>query len=382
MHKNKNSSPLKALLRLPGDLTGSNPRKRRNALLTLIILILSIATVALAVYSAAWYFERSRIIADSQRYRAMYTPATAAPTEVPTPEPTATPTVEPTPEPTATPTAAPTEAPTPLPTEETVVDVTLSPEEIPVTPEPMETLAPVETLEPVATETPEPLPTPGENTLVFALPTAPPVQDAFEELIALNPDTIGFLAIGEEIALPVVQRENDNDYYLDHNFDGDDAIEGALFLDGANRLVPEDDCLIVYGHNMKNGTMFGKLESYGDMSFLRDNAIVQFDTIYENRRYVPFAAFTASMNPGSRYYFDVRQFVFDEYSFGDFIKKMKTRSLVNIPVDVMWGDRVLMLVTCDYNNDSGRFILGLRQLRDGETEESMRAVVQKVQANP
>ena len=146
MHKNKNSSPLKALLRLPGDLTGSNPRKRRNALLTLIILILSIATVVLAMYSAAWYFERSRIIADSQRYRAMYTPATAAPTEVPTPEPTATPTVEPTavpteeptpvpsaailtdasiswhdpsssPPPTATPTAVPTEAPTPLPTE-------------------------------------------------------------------------------------------------------------------------------------------------------------------------------------------------------------------------------------------------------------------------
>ncbi len=59
-----------------------------------------------------------------------------------------------------------------------------------------------------------------------------------------NADTVGYLDIEKTISLPVVQRENDNEYYLTHNFDGEESQEGTLFLDGANRLVPEDDCLI------------------------------------------------------------------------------------------------------------------------------------------
>ena len=158
----------------------------------------------------------------------------------------------------------------------------------------------------------EPIPTPDGDTLVIALPTAPPIQLSFSRLLAENPDTVGFLEIGEMLSLPVVQRPNDNEYYLDHSFEGAKALEGTLFLDGMNRLAPEDDCLIVYGHNMKNRTMFGRLSAYGDVSHLRQHPVVHFDTIYENRSYVAFAAFSASMKPGDVHYFDVRNFVFDE----------------------------------------------------------------------
>ena len=215
----------------------------------------------------------------------------------------------------------------------------------------------------------EPLPTPDSNTLVISLPTPPPVQESFSNLISLNQETVGFLSIENLIDLPVVQRKNDNDFYLNHGFDLSEAAEGTLFLDGVNLLVPEDDCLIVYGHNMNNGTMFGELDHYDDISFLKDHPLVQFDTIYENRTYVPIAAFPASMNPESASYFDLRQFIFTDETFDLFISRLKSRSVPDIPVDAFYGDRLLLLVTCEYTKDDGRFILALRQLRADETAE-------------
>lgn len=315
-------------------------RRLQRRALTAVCVLLVIIIVGLGGYAAGWYANRARIQDDAERYRAMYVPAattTLAPTPEPEPEPTATPDREPdalTPEPSPTPTPA-----VDANGQSVVVD--------------------------------EPIGTRGPETQVYALPTAPPVQAAFSQLVQYNPDTVGYLDIPGLLSLPVTQRENDNDYYLEHNFEGDESREGCLFLDGVNRLVPEDDCLIVYGHNMKNGAMFGRLDSYESAAFLKSHPLVRFDTLYENRLYVPFAAFTASMEPNDSQYFDVRQFVFDEAQFELFALKMQTRSAVRLPVDVRYGDKLLLLVTCDYTNREGRFILGLRQLRAGETEQGI-----------
>ena len=368
MSRKSKTSLFRLVRRMPGDIMSKNPERRKNGCVTLMIVLLVIAIALMGVYAAVWYIERSRIIGDSRRYQEMY----ASRAETPSPSPAATKAPSPSP----TPTAAPgTEA---GPALSPVIDADAQTAQSPEAPE---DTAPVPSDIPVSEGTVAPLATPNENTLVYALPTAPPVQSAFDELLSLNGDTVGFLEIGDVIALPVVQRTNDNAYYLTHNFENNESSEGALFLDGSNLLVPEDDCLIVYGHNMKNDTMFGRLESYADMTFLKKHAIVRFDTLYENRSYVPFAAFTASMDKDSSRYFDVRQFVFDETSFELFTLKMQTRSIYEIPVDVCWGDRILLLVTCDYTNTEGRFILCLRQLREDESEDALWAAVQKVQAN-
>lgn len=347
--------------RLPVNLKSKNAVKRKNARIMLVCLVLIAAALAFCIYVVGWYVSRDRIIDDGRRYKEMYTPAET------TPSPSVVPTATPEPVPTATPETAPSATPetisTAVPTASPAPDITMVP---------METLSPEETIVPLAT--------PDENTLVYALETPPPMQTSFAELIMHNSDTIGYLDIEGVISLPVVQKENDNDFYLNHNFDREEAKEGALFLDGMNRLVPEDQCLIVYGHNMKNDTMFGRLEEYEDMAFLKEHAIVRFDTIYENRAYVPFAAFTASMDSDNRNYFDVRQFIFDETSFEFFTLKMQARSIYDIPLDVKYGDNLLLLVTCDYTNSSGRFILCLRELRDDEPEDAMHALVQQVEA--
>ena len=329
-----------------------SPNARRHQLFCLACALIILGCVA---YVAGYFAEQSRVRREGEVYRAMYSPApletqapvataTAMPTAIPTATSTVVPTAAVSPTPAATPTAtgSPTPAPTPTP-EAQVVD--------------------------------EPLPTPNENTIVLSLPTEPPPQESFAELLRYNPDTVGYLSIGEIVDLPVVQRENDNEYYLTHAYSGEEAREGALFLDGANRL--SDENIIIYGHNMRNGTMFGELSSFGEREFLLKNAVVRFDTLYENALYVPFAMFEASMDEDDGHYFDVRQIVFDETTFELFVLKLRGRSVFDVPVEVEYGDQLLTLVTCSYNDDDGRYIVALRKLREGETEEEMRALMEE-----
>lgn len=366
-------------------------RKPRNIVLTAFCAGLVAILLGMGVYVAQWYLNLGRIRSEGERYASMYpgrhatpTPQSASPTDTPrpTPRPTATPTPTPTPEPTPTPTPVPVvtlDANMPVVVDEPIpagatVAATTAAEAAGETADAYGSAEPTPVPAPDAdmpVPVDEPIPTPDGDTLVIALPTAPPVQDSFSALLAANPDTVGFLEIEGMLSLPVVQRPNDNEYYLDHSFEGAKALEGTLFLDGMNRLVPEDDCLIVYGHNMKNRTMFGRLSAYADVSHLRQYPVVHFDTLYENRSYVAFAAFSASMTPGDSHYFDVRNFIFDEDGFDKFVLKLQGRSVFTSPIDVRYGDRLLLLVTCDYSNREGRFILALRQLRADENEGNM-----------
>lgn len=292
-----------------------------DALRKFVCAICAMVLVMGAAYCADWYLNRQRVRQLSEKYSEMYSPAATA---VASPLPSE-----------------------PVPSPEPISTSTLLPEVLDV-----------------------PIATPDSSTLVYAMPTPPPVQGSFSALLDVNPETVGFLRIGKIVDLPVVQRENNNAYYLTHNFSGEESSEGALFLDGLNRLVPEDDCLIVYGHNMNNGTMFGNLRSYLNLTFFRSHASVSFDTLYENRTYVPFAAFNASMDDSGRNAFDLRHFAMDAAEFDDFIDSLRTHSEFSVPLDVAYGDRLLLLVTCDYSNQDGRFILALRALRDGESVEA------------
>ena len=365
-------------------------RKPRNIVLTAFCVGLVAIMLGMGIYVAQWYLNLGRIRTEGERYARMYGGREVTPTPqpvTPTPQPV-TPTSQPvsptdtpmpTRQPSATPTSEPTPSPTPVPAVGPDANMPVVVDEpipagatLPATASPEVTPVPVNTPDtdmPIPVDVP--IPTPDSDTLVIALPTAPPVQESFKTLLAANPDTVGFLEIEGMLSLPVVQRPNDNDYYLDHSFEGANAQEGTLFLDGMNRLVPEDDCLIVYGHNMKNRTMFGRLSAYADISHLRQYPVVHFDTLYENRSYVAFAAFSASMKPGDSHYFDVRNFIFDKDGFDNFVLKLKGRSVFSSPIEVLYGDHLLLLVTCDYSNREGRFILALRQLRANENEGNM-----------
>lgn len=322
---------------------------------TAIFWLCAFVLAAGVLYTANWMLNRERIRRESEQYSNLYTAAI----ETPVPECTEIPVAPP----------AETSAPT-SPPAEPMPEV----EDFPiVTPSPIHAIPAEGEMQPEVIDVP--IPTPDTDTIVYALETPPPIQESFSELLALNPETIGFLKIGNIVSLPVVQRKNDNDYYLDHTFSGDRSNEGTLFLDGFNQLIPADDCLIIYGHNMNNGTMFGNLRSYLNKDFFRDSSIVFFDTIYENKQFVPFAAFNASMKPSNPNYVDIRRYLFSESEFDGFVSLLRAYSEHDVPVDVRYGDQLLLLVTCDYSNDDGRFILALRRLREDETTASVRNLI-------
>ena len=129
---------------------------------------------------------------------------------------------------------------------------------------------------------------------------------------------------------------------------------------------------------MRDGSVFGDLDRFRDLEYLRENAVATFNTLYENGLYAPFAVFDISATPGEQDYVDMRQFNFEtDEDFLNFVFEAKARSIFDIPVDVERGDRLLSLVTCSYGSDNGRLVVMLRSLREGETAEEMAALVQQ-----
>ncbi len=374
----------------------TSERSKGQRLITFTLLIPII--LYCAGYIIVWQFNKTRTENRNAAYSELYQSATAAPsampdpTATPLPAPTETPAVEITQEPTAEPTAEPTEASTDAPdmvsdAPETAEPVSAAAETAETTAAPAETATAAPETTAVSTDTATEAPaamdvavdealnpygTPDADTLVFAIETPPPIQETFNELLELNDETVGFLKVGEHISLPVVQRKHDNDYYLNHSFERESSNAGALFMDGANLLVPKDQNLIIYGHNMKNGTMFHPLIAYSELPNLQKMGLVQFDSIYENNSYVPFAVFSVTTEPGSDRYLDIRQFVFDEQSHELFVLKMQKYSFFDIPVDVNSNDNILLLVTCEYVYDNGRFVVALREVRPGEDEDLLK----------
>lgn len=200
----------------------------------------------------------------------------------------------------------------------------------------------------------------------------------FTELYAANHDIVGWVTAGADIDLPVVQGV-DNLVYLNTDFYGDANSAGSIFLDAENGLT--DDHLVVYGHNMKSGSMFGKLPNYRQLDYLKQYPTVQFRTLSESAAEadcVPFAVFDASMQEGDADYFRIRQFNFESAEAKQaFIDELKARSIFDIPVEVDANDQLVSLVTCSYSNDDGRFILALRKVRDGEDVQSLASAVQQ-----
>lgn len=362
MKRNKGSTQRAGGLRRRDEKPSGRRRARR-----LLALALCAAVMLLSLgYMLRWEWTRRKIERSNAAFSALYPEASASPAAVETDAGGARASSKPATDASASPSPAPTPGPTPAPTAQPSIRPTAVPTpDLPV-------------FEAVLDATRAPLATPDGDTRIFALESPPPVQPAFGDLLATNPETVGFLRMGERISLPVVQRKNDNEYYLNHAFNLEESSAGTLFLDGSNLLVPEDACLILYGHNMRNGTMFHSLCAFEDPAHLKAHPLARFDTLYQNRVYVPFAALTVTAEPDSARYVDLRQFALEGAAFDAYVADLRAHATWTVPVDVAEGDRLLLLVTCEYTHDNGRFVVALRAQRPGETEDELAALVQRV----
>lgn len=211
--------------------------------------------------------------------------------------------------------------------------------------------------------------TPSPEPVFFALGGA--IRPELSALAQANGDLVGWLHIPDVIDQPVLYRNNV--YYETHDFYGRESTAGAIFLDYIHPLTATLQNVLLHGHNMKDGAMFGRLlRYYRDADFLREHGIVHFDTLYEEGVYAVFAVLVASFDRQSEHYFDA--FSYGTYrgdeEFEAYIAAIQARSLYDVPIEIGAQDAILTLSTC---LGEDRLVVLARRLHAGETEEEMRA---------
>ena len=193
------------------------------------------------------------------------------------------------------------------------------------------------------------------------------------ELANKNPDTIGWIGISGTVHLPVVYR--DNSYYLDHDFYGRKSKAGTLFLDEAHPLTDTTQNLLIHGHAMNDGSMFGILTHYGRLDFLQKHALISFSTLWEKETYAVFAVLQVSSKTEDENYFNYYSnpdFASNE-EFDEYINQLLERSKFSIPVDVRPTDALLTLSTC---LDDDRLVVIARRMRPDESRDELISAVE------
>lgn len=181
----------------------------------------------------------------------------------------------------------------------------------------------------------------------------------YEKLYSENTDLAGWLSVeGTRIDYPVMQCADDDEYYLHHDFYGEDSKYGCLYVRG-RADVGAGTNFIIYGHNMKDGSMFGDLDFYQKESFFTEHPEISFDTLYEERIYDIMAVFRSQVYRENEDVFKYYQFyeAETEEEFEDFYKNIKELSLYDTKVEAEFGDRFLTLSTCAYHVEDGRFVV-------------------------
>lgn len=193
----------------------------------------------------------------------------------------------------------------------------------------------------------------------------PDILEEYKMLYSLNQKLIGWVKIDDTyIDYPVLQTSN-NEYYIDHNFDQEQDRNGSIFLDAACTILPRSTNLILYGHHMRSGRMFGQLNKYSSESFYEEHKLIQFDTIYERGTYEVMFVFRSKVYEESEIVFKYYQFInaASETEFNSYMREMAEMSLYDTGVTAEYGDELLTLSTCDYYTDYGRFVVVAKKVK-------------------
>ena len=187
-------------------------------------------------------------------------------------------------------------------------------------------------------------------------------ETAYAALAEENPDFAAWLTVGgTEIDYPVMYTPEEPEYYLRRAFDGSSSYSGTPFLGEGCNL--ESDCLIVYGHNMKNDTMFGALGNYADTDFQTAHPTLTLTTAQEVRTYEIFAAVETRIlytdEAGYRYYDHAGDLT--EADFTALVDWLKDTALYDTGVTPSYGEQLLILSTCSYQAENGRFLVAARR---------------------
>ena len=199
-----------------------------------------------------------------------------------------------------------------------------------------------------------------------------PYKAVKEQLLLENSDFKGWITIsGTPVNNPIYQTDN-NEYYLSYNQQRKRSAYGALYFDCENIISEEftDKNLIVYGHQMKNGTMFGSLKKFKSLNFYKQNPTIEFSTLYKNSTYKIYSIFilNAVKSDDDGYIYNVgRNKFINENDFNAWRNEAYERSVITTSVDVLPEDNILTLITCSSDFPNARLVIMAREVREGES---------------
>ena len=177
------------------------------------------------------------------------------------------------------------------------------------------------------------------------------VLSKYNKLIADNEDYRCWLKMDNtKIDYPVVQS-NDNSYYLDRDFNKNYLAAGSIFMDFRNDF-DSDKSVVIYGHNMRNNTMFGELDNFKRESFFKENN--KFKIEYKDKTYT-YEVFSVYIGDASENFVEVSFDSDEEYI--DYLSRIKSKSLFKSDIEVSSKDKIVTLYTCSYEFDGARTVV-------------------------
>ena len=179
----------------------------------------------------------------------------------------------------------------------------------------------------------------------------------FAKLKETNNETVGWIKVnGTEVDYPVV-KTRDNDYYLTHGFDKSYNSAGWVFADYKNKFDGKDRNIVIFGHNRRDGSMFGTLKNILNQEWYNSEENLDISFITETEK-ITYRVFSIYKIEKEDYYITTG---FNNEEFKTYIKTVKERSIKDFQVDVDINDKLLTLSTCD-NNNKYRVVLHAKKI--------------------
>ena len=185
-------------------------------------------------------------------------------------------------------------------------------------------------------------------------------RPGFSSVLNENPDIVGRISIDTLGITYLVTQSDNNDHYLHIGYDGTESDSGTIFLDYRcdASAQPLSGHYILYGHNMKNGTMFHNLAKYKNPDVFNSNRTIRFDTLYADYEWEVFSAYVTDTD----FYFIDTEFK-DGQAWASFLDTIKQKSIYETDIALNSDDVVLTLCTCSYEFDSARFVVHARLIK-------------------
>jgi len=189
------------------------------------------------------------------------------------------------------------------------------------------------------------------------------VLKRYAEVFRKNPHTVGWIQIeGTQVNYPVMQTPDYTNYYLYRDFNRDNNNHGCIYAREQCDINKPSDNITIYGHWMRDGSMFGSLQQYKKQEYYEAHPIIIFDTMTERHTYQIIAVFRTSASVGKGFTYHRFVDAKNEAEFMEYVNTCKQLAMYETGHTAQYGDKLISLSTCEYSQTNGRLVIVAKRI--------------------